>query len=298
MLRFLTLLLLISFFNYEKVLAQLPIEIDEKVMPMSRGKQPGLEFMIHEANVKEVQKNWESKMRSANRPSMNTERDEIQAMNATVESISNQPVNVFAKFTQLKEGVYGQLFFQFEDDFLSRSGNALILESAKKYAYDFAMQEYKYALEEEFDEAESKYKDLEKDKKKLVKTNDDIHKTISESEREISQVKNDVKINEADQNRLVSQIGNQKEIILDIPSNNPDALKAAEKELSNLENDYKKLQKEHEKLHKSIDEAEADIREAERQLKLNKADMDRKQDELLQQKAVLEVLKEKIDNLK
>lgn len=297
MIRILLGLFITTILVCENIYAQLPIEVDEKVMPMSRGKQPGLEFMIHQAKTKEVQNNWETQMKSANRPDISTENDEIQAINAVLENISSQPINVFAKFTQLQEGTYGQLFIQFEDEFLSSSTNALKLESAKKYAYDFAIKEYKNALEDELDEEEDKYKDLEKEEKKLIKNNDDYHKTISESEREISQAKNDIKINEADQSRAVSQISSQKEMLLKIPASNADALKSAEKQLSDYENEYKKLQKENEKIHKKIDDAEADIREAERNLKLNKADISRKQDEMLQQKAVLEVLKEKIDNL-
>jgi predicted nucleic acid-binding Zn-ribbon protein len=282
---------------FKPLYAQLPIEVDEKVMPMSRGNQPGLEVMIHDAELKDVQKEWENYMKSADRPDINEEKDEIQALGATVEAISNQPINVFAKFTELKGGTYGQIFFQFEDDFLSSKSSSLKLQAAKKFVYDFAIQEYRYAIEEKLGEEEDKLKDIEKEKKKIIKDIDDNHKTISENERDINQIKNDLKINESDQDVMVQQITKQKKLVLEYAGKSEEAEKAAEKELGDYENDYKKLQKENEKLHKKIDDAEEDIREAERNLDMNKADLSRKQDEMIEQKAIIEVIKEKLENL-
>lgn len=291
------LILAIVTLFFKPLYAQLPIEIDEKVMPMSKGNQPGLEVLIHDAQVKDVQKEWEDYMKSAEKPEIVKEQDEIQALGAVVEVISNEMVNVFAKFTQLKEGTYGQVFFQAEDNFLSSKSNPLKLEAAKKFLYDFTLEEYRYVIEVELKEAEDKFDDLEKEKKKIIKDIDDNHKSISENEREISQLKNDIKINESDQDVMVQQITKQKKLVLDFAGKSEEAEKAAEKELSGFENDYKKLQKEHEKFHKKIDDAEEDIREAERNLDMNKADLKRKQDQIIEQKAVIEVIKEKLDNL-
>lgn len=291
------LILAIVTLFFKPLYAQLPIEIDEKVMPMSKGNQPGLEVLIHDAQVKDVQKEWEDYMKSAEKPEIVKEQDEIQALGAVVEVVSNEMVNVFAKFTQLKEGTYGQVFFQTEDNFLSSKSNPLKLEAAKKFLHDFALEEYRYVIEVELKEAEDKFDELEKDKKKIIKDIDDNHKSISENEREISQLKNDIKINESDQNVMVQQITKQKKLVLDFAGKSEEAEKAAEKELSGFENDYKKLQKEHEKLHKKIDDAEEDIREAERNLDMNQADLKRKQDQIIEQKALLEVIKEKLDNL-
>lgn len=296
--RFLILLFSISIFLCETAFAQSSIPVDEKVMPMSKGNQPGLEFLIHEANVSTVQSNWERFMRGANRPDILKSSDEIQAMNAIVRAVSEDVTNIYAKFTQLKGGTYGQVFFQYEDNFLSSKNDALKLAAAKKYVFDFAQAEYKSALQEKLKLEEARYKEIEREESRDVRTNDNIYKTISQEERKISQLRNDIRINESDQDVIVQQITSQKRLVIDFSNKSEDAAKSAQKELDSFENDYKKLKRDHERLHKSIDKSEQEIRKAERTLEMNKADLSRKQDELIQQKAVIEVLKEKIRNLR
>lgn len=290
---FLTLSLLVVSLAF----GQKPIQVTDMSKAMSKGSRPGLSVLIHESeDLKGVTSAFIKAAKGKSKAKTETVGEETQVLNAGIPIITNDSLNVYATFTPSTEGIKLNVWFETVEGFVSSKQEKYYLP-AKKFLHDFAAEQYREVVRGQIKEEQKKLKDLDKDLDKLNKDNDKLLSTVSENRVKIENIKNDISVNESDQERVRGQIQAQKKTVDQARNISEDAFKSAEKELKSLEKQLDKLVKEHENYYKQINDLESDIREAERDIIDVENDREVLLGKIKDQKDVIAKLESKLENI-
>lgn len=278
------------------VWAQQPIKLTPITANMSQGEQPGFEVMIWQAQLKQVQGDWEKAIRAKSKSKPEMLNDELVIKGTVIPDVSADSLNLYTLFTESKEGLKMTVWAETPNGYITADdANAYL--PLDKFLHAFATSEYKEAVEAEIKVEEGILKDLNKELSKLGKEHDKFLSAVSDNEVEINGIKNKISMNEGDQAAKRDAIQSQKKQVLKASEMSSEAKKAAGKEQKELEKELKQLVKEHKNYHKDIVKLEAGIRETEREVSNNKLARDLKQEEINKQTRKIQGLKEKLDNI-
>ncbi|HET6557083.1 MAG TPA: hypothetical protein VFG54_07185 [Prolixibacteraceae bacterium] len=283
------------------VRSQYRIEVETGEKKMSKGNQTAFTIMIPDAKTDEIQVLWRKYVNI--RPSgeridnLNTQignifrsrenrvkrenlkmirnGDELFIRSVEIDRISNYPMDVYARVTQLPEGSQLSAFFQYTDSvFIDESNvdqNKLIL--LQHYVRDFGVEAYKTVMDKNIKLAN---KAVSKEQNRLKELQASIlreEKAILRNETAIQEFKNRIAQLKADSASLIETIDIRENEIAEMNQDSVEYM-LLERELTELEKQKLRYAREVKTLKTRIKSKELDIESARNQITSNELEMD------------------------
>lgn len=172
-------------FSFSNLQAQKQIQVVEVNEKINNAEGNALQVHINKSSDKVVSKEWKKLMKK-NGAKVKTKKRDVFATNATIESISEYPIQVFAKITEDKKENYQTLTVIFLNGNIpiSKSVDISGYIAAEKILVDFATRVSKEASLALLKAEEKNLKGYNKELKKLEKTNKKAEKTIKSNIKE------------------------------------------------------------------------------------------------------------------
>lgn len=178
------------------------VKVKEGHESFSSGSQNALIVTVFVDDLNLVQKEWKSQMKDFGYQSANDKGNEFVFDNVKFKSLSNNPMDVYAKFEEMKNEKSVKLMVAYDmgGAYLSSSSHGKEFDYMKKMMHDFAVKTSKDYVADQLKDAskvlvrfQGKQKDLEKDNKdlendiknyndKIKKAGDDIEKNKKDIE--------------------------------------------------------------------------------------------------------------------
>lgn len=188
----------------------LPAQLVERQTNISLGMQPCISTNVKDLKNKEVEKLWKDYFEKYGKIKYNSKAKEYYSAGVRINRLkSGDPVDVYAKFTELADGTRVEIAFDMSSGFLNSKDYPAEYKGGEEFVKDFAIYVEKYKVEQRLKEEE---KNLEKLGGKLdsaKKENKNLHEKIISFEEKIKQAEVDIKTNELLQNDLEKQITTQ-----------------------------------------------------------------------------------------
>ena len=216
----------LAFFLHANSQEKLDVVVGKKTM--SKGEHMGITLIIPETNPKDVEPLWKkfvnnrsfgerlgnlatqvgnifkSEENQTARDKLKVEKngDEFYVRSIEQSSITNHPMDIYARLTQLPEGCQFSAFFQYTDSIFIDESNAdkERIESMKSYIREFGVLAYRSVVDEQIKNAkkevskqEGVLKDIESDSRKEEKAISRYEVDIQEYNAGIREVQNDIK---------------------------------------------------------------------------------------------------------
>lgn len=259
---------------------------------ISRGKQPGMKVDIYQATKKEVVKAWSKKINQNTKSKVEERENEIFIIGTHISEITNEPLNIYAVINDYMDYVEVNAFFETRDGFITQEKAETEYLSCRKFLREFGVACYQDAVRQEIKKEEKVLEGLNTEMRTIVHTNDKLHKNIAKEERDIVDARNDIELNEMEQDRLRSEIYDARGHLYKIRGE--EARKEAEQEIDALEKKLSELKRKNESLHKEIVKSEADIRSFQRSIEDNNLMVARKEVEIDRQLDVIYRVEQKL----
>ncbi len=281
------------------VSAQLDVRIDESPKSFSKGNYPAYQIDLPKSRLEKTEKDWMNYIQKGAKGKPALVNGEVVMQNAVSPNISAAPFNVYSTLLETTAGVRLTSWFSQNNDSLFFS-NAIGDRNlaVEKYLHDFAVQEYKEIVQNELNDENAKLKKLQGELKDLYNEQDKSNKKSSQLQRSIMRNRDEINVNDNDQANKQAQIDRQKQIVEEQKSNPGPALDAAKKALRGYERDLDKLINKKERLYKQIDNWSAHSNAEDRDSNDAMAGQRKKYAEIDHQKAVIQVVKNRLDAIK
>ncbi len=280
------------------VFGQKPVKVIEIKDAMTKGTNSGMFTDIHQAELKDVQKEWEKLIKDGSKSKIEDDNGEISIQAAEIDMIHSSPINVYSRLQGIENGVRLVAFFEIGDEFISSKGDERKYDQAVKFVRKFSVDMYRAAVEEEVKEEEKVMKDLKSDLKKLENEKEKLVKLIENNKKGIGKANSDIDQNEYDQKVKEAEIENQIVVVERLDGAIEDQQKEAEKLLKKLRGEKEKLEKQNKKYHENINKMEGEIEQAEREIDTNADDQRKKNKEIDQQKDTVDDVQDKLRRIK
>ena len=263
-----------------QAIAQQQIEVNVEQRPTSFGIQPGFEMMVPQATSNEAIDLWKKtiipKKFLKKTPKMKKIKDEWWVNNIIISEITSMPLNVITQVSSYPGHLYIRVFFQTEGGFLGSPGSSEnTTQAAIHYIRAYGVQLYRLAVNKELAEEERKLTALENNLKRLKRK----HKSYGDAISDVKQDQASLNIDAKYQNDLLNNDGKNELGVIGNTSKEDlsNQLKSTQKELKKTEKAEKRLNK---KVDKNIKDQKEIVVEIEKQ------------------KAKVEEVKNKLDNIK
>ncbi|PCJ64578.1 MAG: hypothetical protein COA58_12630 [Bacteroidetes bacterium] len=207
-----TLLLLSFLIISPSIFAQIG-KVNEISAKMSEGTNRGFKVLIPETNKKEVLKAWSRLMKDYEAKTEKVKKyDDYRSMNASIPSVSDRPIVVYAIFQETPEGVYLKSFFDLGGAYLNRDLHKEQAAAAQKLLKTFATSVAKATIESKVKQETKKLEKLEKEQKGLVKSKEGYEKDIKNAKETIEKREKSITENATKQAGKMKEIGEQKKV--------------------------------------------------------------------------------------
>lgn len=188
-------------------------KVDEVNASMSQGTNRGFKVLIPETSEKEVIKAWSKLMKDYDAKTDKIKKeDDYLSPDASIPSLGERPINVYAQFQETPEGTYLTTFFDLGGAFLNRDMHKDQTEAAIELIKTFANNAAKESISEKVKEETKKLEKLEKEQKGLVKDKEDYEKDIKDAKETIEKREKSLKENTAAQEKKKKEIAEQTAI--------------------------------------------------------------------------------------
>lgn len=275
------------------------VETDEK--KMSKGNQTAFTVMIPDAKTDEIAVLWKkyvnirpsgeridnlntqignifrSKENRVKRENLKMIRngDELFIRSVEIDRISNYPMDVYARLTQLPEGCQLSAFFQYTDSVflneLNVDENKIIL--LQSYVRDFGVEAYKTVMDKNIKLASKEVSKEQNRLKELQANTLREEKSILRNETAIQEFKDRIAQLKADSASLIETIDLRGQEIEAMDKDSVEYM-LLEKELTELEKQKIRYAREIKTLKTRIKSRELDIESARNQITSNELEMD------------------------
>ncbi len=178
------------------------VKVKEGSESFTSGSHNALTVTVFVDDLNKVQKEWKSQMKDFGYQSASDKGKEYVFDNVKFKALSNNPMDVYAKFEEIKNEKAVKLMVAYDmgGDYISSSKHSSEFEFMKKMMHEFAVKTAKEYVEDQLKDAtkilarfQDKQKDLEKDnrdldsdiknyKDKIKKAEDDTEKNKKEIE--------------------------------------------------------------------------------------------------------------------
>ncbi len=201
------------------------IKIKEGSESFDNGSHNALSVTVYVPDLSKVQHEWKSQMKDYGYNSANDKGKEYVFDNVKFKSLSNNPMDVYAKFEEQKDDKSVKMWVAYDmgGDYISSSKHSSKYDFMKKMMKEFAIKTSKDYVEDQLKEAtkiltkaQDKEKDLEKDNKDLDKEIVNYKEKIKKSEDDIAKNKKDIEVKKkeiVDQQKVVDEVKKKYESI-------------------------------------------------------------------------------------
>jgi len=294
----LRILLTLCFINPSLSSAQDTIPVTQSPMLMSLGTHNGFTVIIPQARIKVVTNAWKKYVkRGETKSSVQENDDEFQIKGTILESISSQPINVYAQIKDMVTSVRLTAYYTEDDtNYVSSLASPEKALAAEKLMKDFARIQYRLAVEYEVEAETKKLAEMENQKEALIKANEKSEKTIGENERSIEHAKVEIEANSAAQTRRRSDVDGQKEVVR-ITTKKTETYDLEEKKLHSLEKELRKLESDGKNMHGDIDNWKSENSQQQRNIEKNDELIKEKKEAIKLQKEHVKEVQTKLERI-
>lgn len=179
----------------------------------SSGSQPCLVCTIYANTQDEVQSEWKSLLKDFKNEKVKNNGDEVFGDNVLIKDWGNNPVDVYATFTENKKDQTVEMHVAYD------LGGAYLKSSDDRYNYaekmvkEFAIKMTKIPLEKKVKDNEKALGKLEDNQKDLEKENKGLKSDIESYKEKIKKAEDDIKKNEENQTKKKAEIETQKKVV-------------------------------------------------------------------------------------
>ena len=197
---------------------KIKITVDEKTEKIGDGSHNCLVVTIYDADRGDIEKEWKSIMKGYD--AKVSSKDDIFADNAVIKSISDNPIDVYARAEKGSADNETKFIvgFQMGEDWLNSSKYSAQYKSAEKIVKDFATKMTKEGIAGKVKAAEKALDNLKEDKADLEKKNKDLKEDIADYQEKIKKAEGDIKTNEEDQKKKQAEVDAQQKVLEAIKS--------------------------------------------------------------------------------
>lgn len=187
------------------------IEVSEKI---NKVEGNALQVNINNSTDKIVAKEWKKLMKKE-KATVKTKKREVYATNATIPSISEYPIQIFAKITTDKKDNSQKLTAIFLNGNIpiSKSVDVSGYTAAEKMLVEFATDISKQASLNLLKAEEKKLKSQNKELKNLEKENKKANKTIEKNNKENKKLESTIENNEIQIKKINDEIKSQSSAV-------------------------------------------------------------------------------------
>ncbi len=176
---------------------------------MSKGYNTGITVNIPGATKKDVERLWKRKVKNY-RGKVSSSKGDIFADDATIKSVSDNSMDIYANIKETSDGVQMTVFFDLGDAYMSSSKHASKFKSAEGIVYKFAVSAAKEAVGLELTAAGKALKKMENEQNKLESENEKLNKEIDRCQETIKNNEATLIENEKKQEAKKAEIEQQK----------------------------------------------------------------------------------------
>lgn len=249
---------------------------------------------IPNANADQVRSAWIKTIQKGNKTKVSTTNTLSELNRGVVKSIASDSVYVLAEIYPTLSGTRMAISFLYGGIAINSANDPIKSAAARIWMQDFLNSAYESTVNSELKDEKKAEKALEKELNKNQNAIDKIRKKITDLESDIRLHGTNISGHESNQTIQLEKVNAQKIFISNVPTNNVEARKEAEKSLKLLEKEVNKTHKAINKENQKIQKAENKIRDYENDIA--KLDGDRKviQQNLDNQRTKLNEIKNKL----
>ncbi len=191
------------------------IKIKESHESFSNGSHNALIVTVYVDDLNKVQKEWKSRMKDFGYQSANDKGNEYIFDNVKFKELSNNPMDVYAKFELLKEEKAVRMYVAYDmgGDYITSSGHGKECDFMKKMMKEFAVKTSKDFVEDQLKDQSKILAKAEDKKKDLEKDNKDLDGDIKNYEDKIKKAKEDIEKNKKGIETKKTEIEAQKKVV-------------------------------------------------------------------------------------
>lgn len=229
---------------------------------------------IPNANADQVRSAWIKTIQKGNKTKVSTTNTLSELNRGVVKSIASDSVHVLAEIYPTLSGTRMAISFLYGGIAINSANDPIKSAAARIWMQDFLNSAYETTVNSELKDEKKAEKTIEKELNKNQNAVDKIRKKIINLEADIRLYGTNIKGYESNHVLQIEKVDAQKIYVSNIPVNNADARKEAEKALKLLEREVTKTHKAIKKENQKIQKAENKIRDYENDIA--KLDGDRK----------------------
>jgi len=195
------------------VLAQ-EVKVKESTEGFSNGSHNAFIKTVYVEDLNKVQKEWKSKMKDFGYSSHDGKGKEDFFDNVKFKELSNNPMDVYAKFEELKDEKSVRIYVAIDmgGDYVSSGKHSKESDFMKKTIKEWAIKTSKDFVEDQWKEQHKALVKLEDKQKDLEKDNKNLESDIKNYEEKIKKAKEDIEKNKKDIETKKTEIEAQKKV--------------------------------------------------------------------------------------
>ncbi len=267
-----------------------------ETITMVAGPQPCLTIILQDTDPKFAQSEWKDYMKPYGSVGSVKGSKETVVDNIHIGTIGDGSlIKAYNLAEPSLQGTRMILWIDMGENYLTEADSnhqlaeAFLLKFAHKVKVDIVAMD--------LEEQQKALGKLESNLEKLQQTNEKLHGTIESSKSKINDAEIGIPINETNQENMLADIETQKQLVAKV-GDDPKALKAENKNLAKLHNNFDKLQRDNENFRKDIESNKDKIAHAEQDIVENLQEQDAVNREIESQKSIVEAVQKKLQSLK
>ncbi|HXB41254.1 MAG TPA: hypothetical protein VNZ49_11980 [Bacteroidia bacterium] len=191
------------------------VKIKESHESFSNGSHNALIVTVYVDDMNKVQKEWKSRMKDFGYQSANDKGNEYIFDNVKFKDLSNNPMDVYAKFEVLKDEKAIKMYVAYDmgGDYISSSAHGKEFDFMKKMMKEFAVKTSKDYVEDQLKDASKVLVKLQDKQKGLESDNKNLDDDIKNYEEKIKKAKDNIEKNKKDIETKKTEIETQKKVV-------------------------------------------------------------------------------------
>lgn len=195
------------------------VKVKETSESFSSGSHNSFVTTVYVQDMDKVQKEWKSKMKDFGYSSHDSKGSKEEFFdNVKFKELSNNPMDVYAKFEELKDEKSVRVYVAIDmgGDYVSSGQHSKEADFMKKMIKEWAIKTSKDAVEDQWKEQHKALVKLEDKQKDLEKDNKNLESDIKNYEEKIKKAKEDIEKNKKDIETKKTEIEAQKKVTDDV----------------------------------------------------------------------------------
>jgi hypothetical protein len=194
------------------------VKVKESSEGFSNGSHNAFITTVYVEDLNKVQKEWKSKMKDFGYNGHDGKGKEDDYDNVKFKDLSNNPMDVYAKFEEIKDEKSVRVYIAIDmgGDYVSSGAHSKEADYMKKLIKEWAIKTSKDAVEDQWKEQNKALLKLQDKQKDLEKDNKNLDGDIKNYEEKIKKAKEDIEKNKKDIETKKTEIEAQKKVTEDV----------------------------------------------------------------------------------